>query len=57
MITNGSSEDHLVEHNREFHGFLRTGVPVEWRNAAIVARNHQVLGVSSAVASVLPPAG
>ncbi len=23
----------LVQHNREFHGFIRTGVPVEWRDA------------------------
>jgi len=22
----------LVQHNREFHGFIRTGVPVEWRD-------------------------
>lgn len=23
----------LVQHNREFYGFIRTGVPVEWRDA------------------------
>jgi len=23
----------LVQHNREFYGFIRSGVPVEWRNA------------------------
>ena len=25
----------LVQHNREFYGFIRTGVPVEWRDAAM----------------------
>src|SRR5437762_11108448 len=24
----------LVQHNREFYGFIRNGVPVEWRDAA-----------------------
>jgi type I site-specific restriction-modification system R (restriction) subunit len=24
----------LVQHNREFYGFIRTGVPVEWRDVA-----------------------
>ena len=23
----------LVQHNREFYGFIRGGVPVEWRDA------------------------
>ena len=23
----------LVQHNREFYGFIRDGVPVEWRDA------------------------
>jgi len=41
MITNINSEDRLVQqtfarslvqHNREFYGFVRTGVPVEWRD-------------------------
>lgn len=22
-----------MQHNREFYGFIRTGVPVEWRDA------------------------
>ena len=28
MITDINSEDRLVQHNREFHGFIRGGAPV-----------------------------
>ena len=31
----------LVQHNREFYGFIRTGVPVEWRDAAGEARRER----------------
>ncbi len=29
----------LIQHNREFYGFIRGGVPVEWRDAAGEARH------------------
>ena len=29
----------LIQHNREFHGFIRHGVPVEWRDASGEARH------------------
>lgn len=31
----------LVQHNREFYGFIRTGVPVEWRDAAGETRRER----------------
>lgn len=32
----------LVQHNREFYGFIRTGVPVEWRDAVGETRYARV---------------
>ena len=32
----------LVQHNREFYGFIRTGVPVEWRDTAGETRYARV---------------
>src|SRR6202795_3347359 len=35
----------LVQHNREFYGFIRTGVPVEWRDAVGETRYARARGI------------
>jgi type I restriction enzyme R subunit len=32
-LTRVDASRSLVQHNREFYGFIRNGVPVEWRDA------------------------
>ncbi|MFH1007412.1 MAG: type I restriction endonuclease subunit R [Candidatus Latescibacterota bacterium] len=41
-LTHGDLSRSLLQHNREFYGFIRNGVPVEWREDGGEARHARV---------------